>query len=342
MDDVNPMRSREARDDLRERVMDGLASGIAKGAIRHEVVLALLDLADEGETAQEKAETAERRRYDGLLKGALDEWERILGDVKRERDTARSELRAIDAFVQLAVSCDHPNPEGLLDCVQYAEGRAEFSTFQAFRELVNRLGEEKETAVAAFHDATRLRTMFREERDQARDCGQDGVCAIAPGCQRHWAERNRELVAERDATLARAARAVETAYTLGARDAQRVAAGVARRERDAGETGKRKWDERRKTAWDSEGAADAACMEDQWARAAGCILDGIEALDPTRARPALEVLLAEPGTPCPTCDGQGGWKEGTGHPNGEGGEEFMAVECPSCGGQGLVPPEVTR
>lgn len=31
------------------------------------------------------------------------------------------------------------------------------------------------------------------------DCGQDGVCATAPGCVRHWAERNRELVAERAA-----------------------------------------------------------------------------------------------------------------------------------------------
>lgn len=30
--------------------------------------------------------------------------------------------------------------------------------------------------------------------DEARDCGQAGVCAIAPGCQRHWEERNRELV----------------------------------------------------------------------------------------------------------------------------------------------------
>jgi hypothetical protein len=28
------------------------------------------------------------------------------------------------------------------------------------------------------------------------DCGQNGVCATAHGCMRHWAERNRELVAE--------------------------------------------------------------------------------------------------------------------------------------------------
>jgi hypothetical protein len=37
-----------------------------------------------------------------------------------------------------------------------------------------------------------------EERNAARDCGQEGVCATPPGCQRHWEERNRELVRERD------------------------------------------------------------------------------------------------------------------------------------------------
>lgn len=35
-----------------------------------------------------------------------------------------------------------------------------------------------------------------EERDEARDCGQPGCCAIPPGCQRCWEIRNRELVAE--------------------------------------------------------------------------------------------------------------------------------------------------
>lgn len=34
------------------------------------------------------------------------------------------------------------------------------------------------------------------------DCGQDGVCAEAPGCSRHWAERVREVMAERDAAKA--------------------------------------------------------------------------------------------------------------------------------------------
>ena len=34
------------------------------------------------------------------------------------------------------------------------------------------------------------------------NCGQDGVCAEAPGCSRHWAERVCEVMAERDAALA--------------------------------------------------------------------------------------------------------------------------------------------
>ena len=38
--------------------------------------------------------------------------------------------------------------------------------------------------------------VWREERDDARDCGQDDVCKAPPGCQRHWEERNRELVAQ--------------------------------------------------------------------------------------------------------------------------------------------------
>lgn len=34
------------------------------------------------------------------------------------------------------------------------------------------------------------------------DCGQNGVCAEAPGCLRHWAERVREVMDERDAAKA--------------------------------------------------------------------------------------------------------------------------------------------
>lgn len=56
MEDANPMRTKAARDDLRERVMDGMSSGIAKGAIRHEVVLGLLDMVDEFEAAMDAAQ----------------------------------------------------------------------------------------------------------------------------------------------------------------------------------------------------------------------------------------------------------------------------------------------
>lgn len=35
-------------------------------------------------------------------------------------------------------------------------------------------------------------------RDELLDCGQETVCAEAPGCMRHWKERNTELIADRD------------------------------------------------------------------------------------------------------------------------------------------------
>lgn len=37
------------------------------------------------------------------------------------------------------------------------------------------------------------------------DCEQDGVCATPPGCERHWSERNGELVAENAALTKRVA-----------------------------------------------------------------------------------------------------------------------------------------
>ena len=45
------------------------------------------------------------------------------------------------------------------------------------------------------------------QRSEIEDCGQDGVCRLSPGCNRHWEERNRELVRERDAAIARAEQA---------------------------------------------------------------------------------------------------------------------------------------
>jgi len=36
------------------------------------------------------------------------------------------------------------------------------------------------------------------QRSEIEDCGQDGVCKLSPGCNRHWEERNRELVRENE------------------------------------------------------------------------------------------------------------------------------------------------
>ena len=40
------------------------------------------------------------------------------------------------------------------------------------------------------------------QRSEIEDCGQDGVCRLTPGCNRHWEERNRELVRELEETRA--------------------------------------------------------------------------------------------------------------------------------------------
>ena len=61
--------------------------------------------------------------------------------------------------------------------------------------LENSLGPAAEQSHPALWLCARR---LERERDEARDCGQEGVCANPPGCHRHWLERNRELVRERD------------------------------------------------------------------------------------------------------------------------------------------------
>ena len=52
-----------------------------------------------------------------------------------------------------------------------------------------------------------------------RNCGQDDVCATAPGCARHWQERSRELAADRDRLAAKLA---ASDYTPEARALVRI------------------------------------------------------------------------------------------------------------------------
>lgn len=56
------------------------------------------------------------------------------------------------------------------------------------------------------------------------DCGQDGVCAIAPGCIKHWEERNRELVRERDLAEAKIEAALDLLHGEGHGDCDRCLA----------------------------------------------------------------------------------------------------------------------
>jgi hypothetical protein len=48
------------------------------------------------------------------------------------------------------------------------------------------------------------------------NCGQDGVCAEAPGCSRHWAERVREVMMETE-KLREKVRTLEAALTTETR-----------------------------------------------------------------------------------------------------------------------------
>jgi hypothetical protein len=69
------------------------------------------------------------------------------------------------------------------------------------RKLERERDEAREKATAAWTENLRLDAKNRRmerERNEDRDCGQEGVCANPPGCQRHWLERNRELIQERD------------------------------------------------------------------------------------------------------------------------------------------------
>ena len=66
------------------------------------------------------------------------------------------------------------------------------------------------------HAIAELCGQVNELRAQA-DCGQDGVCAVSPGCNRHWEARNRELVTERDQQTLRANRSEADVAVLNAK-----------------------------------------------------------------------------------------------------------------------------
>lgn len=64
------------------------------------------------------------------------------------------------------------------------------------------------------------------QRSEIEDCGQDGVCKLSPGCNRHWEERNRELVRQRDeawAFLRRTAMTGGSIVSSAAMTAQQIA-----------------------------------------------------------------------------------------------------------------------
>lgn len=71
---------------------------------------------------------------------------------------------------------------------------------QAWVSVCARLGTRHADECVRLLRERRATTHAREASAVAvEDCAQDRVCATPPGCLRHWAERCRELVRERDA-----------------------------------------------------------------------------------------------------------------------------------------------
>jgi hypothetical protein len=79
------------------------------------------------------------------------------------------------------------------------DAKAEAYTTKEARELATDEGlTDGETFVLASRRRILATTRALETALREIDCGQDTVCATPPGCVRHWEERNRELVRERD------------------------------------------------------------------------------------------------------------------------------------------------
>jgi len=92
-----------------------------------------------------------------------------------------------------------------------SEGTAQGTTWGLVELLKQRIGDDEGWSVevsqnlrngarvSRFGGGWRHRAVLAErERDELEDCGQDGVCRLSPGCNRHWEERNRELVRENE------------------------------------------------------------------------------------------------------------------------------------------------
>lgn len=343
MDDVNPMRDRKARDALRERVMDGLASGIEKGAIRHSLVLALLDLADEGETASASADAYHeemitlRNERDATLEA--ESVARSNGDAaRRERDLARCErntlklerdevrkalAECVNGLRHVCDGCWQPEiiarAEALLLVQDSSEDRRTVGPPSGVRVSRDQL---EEAVVRLTVERDEARSSYREEIEAtARKVALAVADAVAADL-RDTVSRERAL------------RAVEAAYRLGAKDAQRLCAGVAGGEVASFDRGS--------SLEPSETASrlgitlvEYSCMLGFSRATAIRVMKNILELDPTRAMPALDGMLDEPGKPCPTCCGRTICQ--CGKPYAECEVCYSSVECPDCGGQGLTP-----
>lgn len=148
-------------------------------------------------------------RWFGAWKSLGDDFAAKLAEVERERDALKADREHALTELGRAGASDKAKAavfRAMVDEGWTFEDVDEDDNDRALDHIVSVAWEPALAAVlhirAARDSAITALATVTAERDAIRDCGQDGVCALAPGCMRHFAERGRELVTERDAMRA--------------------------------------------------------------------------------------------------------------------------------------------
>lgn len=137
----------------------------------------------------------------------------------RDDDAKRPDCRACEASGLDNLGDVRPDYDELVvqrDSFAIARNDIE-ARFKMADETVATLRAELAGAQSQAAAALRERDAAVVRQREEVDCGQRGVCAKAPGCQRHWAERVDEIIGERDVAHGVAEKAIEE---LAARDAE--------------------------------------------------------------------------------------------------------------------------
>lgn len=115
-------------------------------------------------------------------------------EIVHDGDALLSEIEKVCATKPLCPVCEKKLSK-VSDWEQVKISNAVNAEHRVNEANATRLSMQLQEAQAECAKLRALAEKTMRERDEARDCGQEGVCAIAPGCQRHWADSNREIVA---------------------------------------------------------------------------------------------------------------------------------------------------